>query len=374
MNPTRRLRLSSATKTIVGEVWQPTKSKKLRLQEIISAWRLMAHRTYAERRSVAPHLNSAYARNRFKSKGGDDPVYFAHYNLKLKRTENRHSKIWVRIPYRPRNHIWLPLHMSRAAEGNLFSCRLRDSRLVAGCDGRFRMHLTVTREVTPIQPRAVLAVDLGEKRLATTVLLDQTGFKEPRFYGREARGIRRHYAWLRKRLGERKLLRVIRKVKDTERRKINTLCHQISHAIVQQARANNSVIVIGDLKGIRVCWKGRRMNRILSGMPYYKLTLQIEYKASWEGITVFKLGERGTSRTCHRCGSRDTNRIVQSLFECHACGLVYNADLNGAKNIAKRFCEQRLQNGAAGSLPITLPKPNLKAYEEERSQIRLLKI
>jgi alpha-D-ribose 1-methylphosphonate 5-phosphate C-P lyase len=39
------------------------------------------------------------------------------------------------------------------------------------------------------------------------------------------------------------LLRVIRKVKDTERKKINTLCHQISHAIVEQAKANNAIIV-----------------------------------------------------------------------------------------------------------------------------------
>lgn len=358
----------------MGEVWQPTKSKKLRLQEIISAWRLMSQRTYAERRSVAPHLSSAYARNRFKSKGRDDPVYFAHYDLKFKRTGNKHSKIWVRIPYRPRKQIWLPLHMSIDAEGSLFSCRLRDSKLVAGRDGRFWMHLIVTCEVTPIQPRAVLAVDLGERRLATTVLLDQAGFKEPRFYGREARGIRRHYAWLRARLGERKLLRVIRKVKDTERRKINTLCHQISHAIVQQAKTSKAVIAIGELKGIRANGKGKRMNRILSGMPYYKLTQQIEYKAAWEGITVIKLNERGTSKTCHRCGSTDTRSIVQSLFECHACRLVYNADLNGAKNIAKRFCEQASQDGAAGSPLTTLPQPSLRADGEERSQILLAKI
>ncbi len=351
----------------MGEVWQPTEAKKLRLGEIGDAWRHMTQHTYLERRSVAPELHSAYARNRFKSKGKDDPVYLAHYDLILRRNENKHCKVWVRIPYKPHNPVWLPLRLSKQAEAYLFASRLRDSKLVAGQNGRLWMHFAVTREVTPIQPRAVLAVDLGEKRLATTVLLTKEGFRESRFYGKKARGIRRHYAWLRKRLGERKLLGVMRKVKDTERRKVNTLCHQISYAIVMQAKASNAGIVLGDLKDIRSRARGRRMNRIIANMPYLKLTRQIEYKANWEGIPVYLVSERGTSKTCHSCGSTDTSRILQSVFECHNCGLVYNADLNGAMNIAKRFWKQSSQNGATGSTPVTLPEPNLRAHDEERS-------
>jgi len=359
--------LSLAVKAIAAEVWQPTRAKKLRLHEIVDAWRGMTQPTYAERRSVARDLCSAYARNRFKSKRANDPVYLAHYDLKVNRTANKHCKVWVQIPYRPRKPIWLPLRMSKQAEAVLFSSKLHDSKLVAGRGGRFWLHFTVTRDVTPVQPRVVLAVDLGEKRLATTVLLDQTGFREPRFYGKQARGIRRQYAWLRRRLGERKLLRVIKKVKDTERRKINTLCHQISHEIVQQAKTNNAIVVIGNLKGIRANGRGKRMNRILSGMPYHKMTQQIEYKAAWEGISVIRLSECNTSKICHRCGSKNTSRMVQSVFECHACGLIYNADLNGAINIAERFLEQCLRNGAVGSPLITLPEPSPKANDEERS-------
>lgn len=359
--------MGETVRVIVSEVWQPTKVKRLRLQEVVDAWRNMLQATYKERRSVAPHLKSSYARNRFKSRREDDPVYLAHYDLQLRHTNNRHSRVWVRIPYKPRNALWLPLRMSERNESILFSSKLRDSKLVVGPDHRFKMHFTVTRDVTPIQPRAVLAVDLGEKRLATTVLLDQNGFREPRFYGKQARGVRRHYSWLRKRLAERKLLRVIKKVKDTEKRKVNTLCHQISHAIVQQAKANSAIIVVGDLRGIRSKAKGRRMNRIVSGMPYFKLARQVEYKGAWVGIPVVKISERGTSRTCHRCRSTKTRRVAQSVFECRDCGLVYNADLNGAMNLAKRFWEQAFQNGALGSEPITLPEPNLIVHDEERS-------
>jgi len=318
-----------AVKAVVAEVWQPTRTKQLHMQEILSAWRRMTQPTYGERRLVAPGLRSVYARNRFKSKGRDDPVYLAHYDLKFQRTTHKHCRVWVRIPYRPRKPIWLPIRMNKEAEGILLASRVRDSRLVAGRGGRVWFHFTVTRDVTPIQSRAILAVDLGEKRLATTVLLDHTGFHEPRFYGKRARGIRRHYAWLRTRLGERKLLRVIRKVKDTERRKVNALCHEITSAIVQQAKANNAMIVLGDLEGIRANRRSRRLNRIVSSMPFHKITWQVRYKASWEGVPVVKLNERGTSKACHRCGSTNTSRVVQSVFECHSCGLMYNADLNG---------------------------------------------
>jgi hypothetical protein len=49
--------------------------------------------------------------------------------------------------------------------------------------------------------------------------------------------------------------------------------------------------------------------------------------------------------------------------------LVYNADLNGARNIAKRFWAQSVRNGAPGSEPTTLPERNLSVDDEERSQV-----
>jgi hypothetical protein len=49
----------------------------------------MSQSTYLERRAAIPELHSAYARGRFKSIGKADPVYLAHYDFKIKRTENR---------------------------------------------------------------------------------------------------------------------------------------------------------------------------------------------------------------------------------------------------------------------------------------------
>ena len=95
------------------------------------------------------------------------------------------------------------------------------------------------------------------------------------------------------------------------------------------------------------------MNRIVSNMPYYKLTQQITYTASWLGVPVYQISERNTSKTCHRCGSMNTTTIKQPIFECKNCGLVYNADLNAAKNLAERFLDQVVEERGILAMPIT---------------------
>jgi IS605 OrfB family transposase len=178
--------------------------------------------------------------------------------------------------------------------------------------------------------------------IATAVLSSN---QRPIFYGKEIRGIRRHYSWLRKRLGEKKLLKKIKQLGNKERRVVNYHLHKIAKEIVVLAKNTNSAIVLGDLKGIRASAKGRRTNRIVSNMPYFRLTKYIEYKAKWEGIRVIKINERGTSRICSRCGS-EGKRVKQGLFICKNCGYKVNADYNGAKNILKRSLEYISKDGA----------------------------
>ncbi|KKR01677.1 MAG: hypothetical protein UT24_C0003G0084 [Candidatus Woesebacteria bacterium GW2011_GWB1_39_12] len=263
------------------------------------------------------------------------------------------SKFWFSIPVGGRTRLWLPVQPHASIPEGATLC---ESKVTRGRDGVFWAHLVVEKEI-PCHTdfTNILAVDLGERLPATTVLYANGAFKEPRFYGREVRGIRRHYAWLRKRLGEKKALNTIRKIGQTEHRKVNDACHKISHTIVEQASRERAVIVMGDLKGIRDGTKrrGRRMNRIISNMPYYKLTQQIMYKAAWLGVPVHQIPERNTSKTCHRCGSTDTTRLKQPIFECKDCGLIYNADLNAAKNIAERFLDQAVKERGILAVPVT---------------------
>jgi IS605 OrfB family transposase len=255
--------------------------------------------------------------------------------LRVVKTDGKFARYFLRIPVKAREYLWLPLRMSRGLEELMDGAEYGDSKLVRRGDNFF-LHLTVKRHVASINSSSLLGVDLGERNLATAVLWQSPHGSNLRwFYGREARGVRRHYAWLRCRLGERKLLKEIRRVGDKEKRVINDLCHKISREIVNTAREHHSAIILGDLKGIRRRPRGRRMNRIVGKMPYLKLSNYIAYKAAWEGIPVITPNEAYTNRTCPRCGS-EGRRQYQGLFHCSACGFEANADYVGARNLTER--------------------------------------
>ncbi|MEM3520347.1 MAG: transposase [Thermoproteota archaeon] len=213
--------------------------------------------------------------------------------------------------------------------------KLCESKIVKRKD-RYIAMLTFEFDAPPVRRcSSILAVDLGERFPATAVLWQNGTVMKAQFLGKEIRGVRRHYAWLRRRLQERGLTQVVKRVGSKERRVVNTILHRVSKWIVSFALATNSYIVLGDLKGIRKQVKGKRLNRIVSNMPYFRLTKMIEYKAMLEGIPVITISEAYSSTICHICG-REGKRKTQGLFLCPYCG-EYNADLNGAINIAKRF-------------------------------------
>lgn len=230
---------------------------------------------------------------------------------------------------------------------------IHDSKIIWKEYG-FELHLSVSFEVSPQTPETILSVDLGERVMATTVLSADNG--NPKFHGREVRGIRRHFAWLRKRLQEKGLTKKVKEMSDKEKRIVEDTLHKISRQIVDRADENNSLIVVGELKGIgnKDTGKGRQMNRIANSTPYWKLTRMIKYKAKERRLRVVKVNESDTSKTCRKCGSENTSRPTQGRFDCKTCGLEsYNADLNGAKNILQRFLAYMVRNGAYVNKPVT---------------------
>lgn len=303
---------------------------------------------YAENRKLHPEIYSKYCSQASMAEP-NDPVYLDIQSMfKVIKTDNK-IPYFVSITIKPRLKVLCPLKTKQPIEGYI-----RDSKLLKR-DGHYELHLTISKEVEfHGNPSSILSVDMGEKVIATAVLLDcdpssgLTKVSGPVFMGRKVRGLRRHYAYLRKVLGQRKLLRVIKKVGNTESRKVNDILHKISRQIVDMARENNAVILLGDLSGIRNRAKGRRFNRIVTNMPFYRLTQYITYKANWEGIPVLTTKEWYSSKLCHRCGSDNTSRPHQGLFVCHACGYQCNADYNGAVNLGNRLANYMFANGTVG--------------------------
>jgi putative transposase len=302
-------------------------------------------------------------KNKFKRKK-EYPLIIRNDCIKVKETSNKLCKYWAKIPVYKKS-IYVAIAFPYKDKELLFSGKIKETRLKRHKNNWYLL-MTVEKEIkTNYNISSVISCDLGEKHLLSTVLVGDNSMK-PEFYGDEARGIRRHYSWLRKRLQEKKLLRKVKEIGRKERIRVNQICHEISKEVVRTAKENNSAILLGDLKGIRKSAKGRRFNRIVSSMPSFKLSKFIEYKAEAEGVPVVKMREWHASKTCHLCNN-EGKRISRGLFRCPTCSLEYNADLNGAINLFKRFDSYILSNGVVFDTTLNLEMKRADAMQSQES-------
>ncbi len=143
----------------------------------------------------------------------------------------------------------------------------------------------------------------------------------------------------------------MKKIGHKERRIMNDDLHKIAKDIVDETEKHNAIIAIGSLKGVRNNNKGRKANRKVNSMPFYRLREYIRYKAMERGILVIEVAEYNTSKQCSRCGSMNTERPSQGVFICKECGYKIHADVNRAKNILKRAHAYMVWAGAAVTQP-----------------------
>jgi IS605 OrfB family transposase len=106
------------------------------------------------------------------------------------------------------------------------------------------------------------------------------------------------------------------------------------------------VLVLENLKNLRKLAsrklktsKGRMLNYIINSMPYSMFQHLLKYKCLDLGIKVEFINPAYTSKTCSRCGSKDTSRSnsTSDRFICNNCQIQLSADLNGSRNIEKVY-------------------------------------
>jgi len=207
-------------------------------------------------------------------------------------------------------------------------------------------HFTLTKTIEFNEhPETIIAIDRGEKNLAVAVAILKDSPNKPlkgQFWrGSEIKRTKGLYGHIRRNLGEKKLPKKIKDMRNKEQRKNNQQLHITVNQIIEYAKQfPNSVIVMETLTGIRNIFKAsKKLNKRFHSLPFRKLQTIIEYKASLEGMEVRYLTRRqtkNTSKQCHRCGYVTQIKCKREL-KCPNCGLKYNRDLNACVNIAHRI-------------------------------------
>ncbi len=278
-----------AIKCVTGKIIGLTNCKKELLDNEYSEFNRLAYWvSQCEKEGIDEFAEYSFIKNKFKlysltkvqalrnclRVNKEQPLMITKQSVKVVVNDNRLTPLWVRIAvYGVRSGIWLPVKTSRD------KVKLIKENKTCGVNIKkkgndYFINITIQKEVVMRLCSNILAVDLGERYMA---VVSGTAWKQPLFLGKSVRGIRRHYAWLRRRLGHKKLLKKIKSVKHKECNVVNSILHVISRKIVEVASITNSAIVLGNLKGIRnsAKKKGKRLNRIVANMPYFKLTQMV---------------------------------------------------------------------------------------------------
>ena len=176
----------------------------------------------------------------------------------------------------------------------------------------------------------IMGIDLGIKCPAVSYCSDGS----VKFYGNGRRNkyIRRHYAYLRKKLQTSKKMRAMKRMNDKEQRIMRDIDHKLSHDIVETAVAHHvKVIKLEQLQNIRSTTRtSRKNNHSLHNWPFYRLAQFIEYKARLAGILVEYVNRAYTSQTCPICGH--IHHANDRNYSCK-CGFHIHRNLLGAMNI-----------------------------------------
>lgn len=176
----------------------------------------------------------------------------------------------------------------------------------------------------------IMGIDLGIKCPAVSYCSDGS----VKFYGngRKNKYMRRHYAYLRKKLQTSKKIKTVKRINDKEQRIMRDIDHKLSHDIVKTAVAHHvKVIKLEQLQHIRsTTRKSRKNNHSLYTWSFYQLAQFIKYKSKLAGISVEYVNPAYTSQTCPVCGS--VHHADDRNYTCE-CGFHIHRDLLGAINI-----------------------------------------
>ena len=176
----------------------------------------------------------------------------------------------------------------------------------------------------------VMGVDLDIKCPAVSYISDGS----VKFYGngRKNKYMRRHYKYLRKKLGKAKKTDAIKRINNKEQRIMKDIDHKLSREIVNTATVHGvSVIKMEQLANIRSTTRtSRKNNHSLHTWSFYRLAQFIEYKAKLAGIKVEYVNPAYTSQKCPVCGN--VHHANDRKYICK-CGFHTHRDILGAMNI-----------------------------------------
>ncbi len=202
------------------------------------------------------------------------------------------------------------------------------------------LSISIQKDVTEIKPDGVIGIDRNLRNITIS-----TPEKTIMYRTEKVLSIKENSQHVRdsfRRFDVRVKERFYTKLRGRQTRRVNQYLHKISKHIVEEAKRTKSMIVFEDLKGIRKLYKkgngqGNNYRRKLNSWSFYEFQRQVEYKAKWEGIPVYFVNPKRTSKLCPICGGKlQEDRLNHRKLLCINCGKLMDRDVVASMNIVHK--------------------------------------
>ena len=194
-------------------------------------------------------------------------------------------------------------------------------------NGKLMISLSFDNTKETIKPSLCLGVDLGIRRTAACsdgrLIIDKK-------FNKEKRRLRYLKRCLQSK-GTKSSRKHLKKLKHKERNKNKNQTHLIANEIL---KTNANVIALENLKGIKAKKYKKQNKNGVSQVPFFELRRVLTYKAENMGKHVCLVSPAWTSQIDSISGIREGERRGCRFYA--KSGLVYDADINAAINIARR--------------------------------------
>ena len=201
-------------------------------------------------------------------------------------------------------------------------------------------YLSKDEVALPVKKNA-LGIDFNAKRIAITVLSDKNEVLYQNYFGLHIWVKRKKIMRRRSLMQSSNNLPALRRLKNREYDFVETNIGQMVRQITDLALRYDADISIENLR--RFSPKGRKFNKIVMRMPFFKFREILASRCFDKNIAMNIIDSWHTSKFCSRCGAVGEGHDYRNyaLFRCKECGVVVNSDRNASRNIALKCLLER---------------------------------
>jgi IS605 OrfB family transposase len=128
----------------------------------------------------------------------------------------------------------------------------------------------------------------------------------------------------------------------TENERKRNKIHDMHHKVAKELASTYGTIILGRLN-VKSCIKGKTLSkqnkRKLVSLEHYRFRQFLQHKCMEYGTDFIDQEESWTSKTCSKCNTKNMKLKDSKTFHCvdSACGYTVDRDVNGARNIMRKF-------------------------------------